>query len=119
MIMGEVEILPAAPVALRLPQQGPSASLVTGAQELLRIQQTLRHQNPVPIEIRPILAEPLQAQLHQPARQIGLVPTFQNQESAVVGHQRQTPLLLRAIPANPLLDRKSTRLNSSHANISY
>src|ERR1035437_3539677 len=105
MIMGEVEILPAAPVALRLPQQGPSASLVTGAQELLRIHETLRHQNPVPIEIGPILAEPLQAQLHQPAGQIGLVPTFQNQEASVVGPQRQTPLLLRAIPANPLFPK--------------
>ena len=101
MSVGQVEILAGLPAALGLAQQGPAAGFVRGAAQLLRIDKTLGLPDWVSIEVSPILAEPRQTKLQAAAGQIGDVPGLQDQEAALVGHERKPALVLRGSPADP------------------
>lgn len=101
MVVGQVEILAGAPAALGVTQQCPTAGLVAGAAKLLPIDKTSRHPNRVPVEVGPILAEPLQARLEEAAGQVGHMPVLYDQEAAAIGNERESALLLRSAPADP------------------
>src|SRR5207248_6771038 len=104
----------------------------------LRIDKGFQQHHAVPESFFPIPGQTPLTERENARPQVEEVPVRKNQEAAVVDYQLQAAVVLAQGPTNPaiahgalqsrarktqqgqpLLDRKSTRLNSSHRTISY
>ena len=85
------------------PQFAPTADLVGGAAEELRIDESLDERDPVPPTRQPVVRQACEHAGEQPTREIWIVRFGQNEKTRVIDHQRQAAATLLGRPADELI----------------